>query len=142
MGDFDILHAAAQGSGVGVWALVLMALITLIKGWPTLKKLSIEADGSLRKDLLNRINELEDELRKEKRERTDDVRAERIRCDGEMDKLHNEITGLQRHLITFQIASGRPMALHTPEADAAVDSLLKILNGTPGRDGADTERDS
>ena len=47
MNEAALVQLASKGGSVGVWTLVFIALITLIKGWPALKKMSIEADGSL-----------------------------------------------------------------------------------------------
>lgn len=99
---------ARNGAGAGVWTLVLIALITLIKGWPALRKLSIEADGSLRKDLMQRISTLEVENR----------------------ALHAEIAGLHRQMITMQLVTGQPIPLEkmapaTAEAAARLADMVR-----------------
>lgn len=44
------------------WSLVAVVAVALIKGWPALRKIKMEEDGSLRSDLLGRIKELEEGL--------------------------------------------------------------------------------
>ncbi len=46
----------------GIWSLVLIAVITLIKAWPRLMELSAGSDASLRTDLLDRVATLEAQL--------------------------------------------------------------------------------
>lgn len=43
----------------GVWALVFMAIGALIKGWPALRKIGLDADSSFRADLMKRVACLE-----------------------------------------------------------------------------------
>jgi hypothetical protein len=45
-------------SGTGVWVLVAMLALTLVKGWPKLKAIQVGADDSLRHDLLEEIARL------------------------------------------------------------------------------------
>lgn len=61
MGDLAILRSFTPGAA-GIWVLVAMAVITLIKGWPKLKELQLASDGSLRVDLMGRITALEAEI--------------------------------------------------------------------------------
>lgn len=43
----------------GIWTIALIALVSLIRAWPALRKLTLESDGALRGDLIARINSLE-----------------------------------------------------------------------------------
>ncbi|HET7255619.1 MAG TPA: hypothetical protein VFJ46_17820 [Xanthobacteraceae bacterium] len=118
MNELQLAELAQRGAGYGVWTLVLIAMVTLIKGWPALKKLSIEADGSLRKDLLERIGTLEGKLE----EGSEQLAIERRECDRQLEELRKEIAGLHRQMITFQLVSGQPIALEAmppATADAA-----------------------
>lgn len=102
---------ARNGAGYGVWTLVLIALVTLIKGWPALKKLSIEADGSLRRDLLERIGVLEHELAAERRSCDDRLREQDARHGRELARLEGEVNGLRRQMVQLQQSSGGALAL-------------------------------
>ena len=95
---------------------MLLLLGTLIKGWPKLKEIPVTSDSSLRHDLFARVSQLEDDLRDERRN-----------CDAQLRLLRDEISGLHRQLISFQLASGRPMPLDTPETDKAVERLIDRL---------------
>jgi hypothetical protein len=94
MNETTLLDMARNGSAYGVWALVVVAIITLIKGWPALRKLSLEADGSLRKDLFARIHELEEQLAVERRD-----------CAVKLEELRAEVVGLHRQMVTQQLIS-------------------------------------
>lgn len=69
--------------GYGIWTLVALAVVTAIKGWPALKKLQNESDGSLRADLLARISGLEKQV--------DGLRAEITASHDRCDKIIAEI---------------------------------------------------
>jgi hypothetical protein len=58
LSDFSAAMQALTLGGAGVWTLVFMLAITLIKGWPKLKAIQIGADDSLRHDLLAEITRL------------------------------------------------------------------------------------
>lgn len=53
---------------VGIWTLLAVVLVALIKAWPALAKIANEGDASLRTALLTRITNLEGELADERRE--------------------------------------------------------------------------
>lgn len=111
MNELAIAELAERGAGYGVWTLVLIALVTLVKGWPALKKLSIEADGSLRKDLLNRIATLESELATERRSCDDRLRDQDARHRAEMARIEGEVNGLRRQMVQLQQSSGGALPL-------------------------------
>ena len=102
--------------GAAAWATVVLLLVTLVKGWPKIKEIQVGSDSSLRHDLFARVTQLEDDLRDERRN-----------CDDQLRLLRDEIRGLHRQLIAFQLASGRPMPLDTPETDKAVERLIDRL---------------
>ena len=95
--EVEILKALTPG-GVGVWTLVFLCLITLIKGWPALKKISVEADGSLRADLLARISDLEKQAAQDRLAFTNEMAAERKRCEEEIRELRQEFDEDRRAL--------------------------------------------
>ncbi len=49
-------------ASAGVWTLVILAIITLIKSWPTLKKLSLDEAANLRADRRADYRELREEM--------------------------------------------------------------------------------
>ncbi|HEY8593322.1 MAG TPA: hypothetical protein VIL42_10735 [Sphingomicrobium sp.] len=85
MNEFDVAAKFLPlAPGLGVWSLVFLAIITLIKGWPALTKLKNESDGSLRQDLLKRVAELESQQRIDRAQFEEDMRAERKSCDDRL----------------------------------------------------------
>lgn len=106
--------------GAGIITLVVIALVALVKAWPALKKLSVEEDASLRRDLLGRIDKLEASLA-----------ASDARCDARMAAMQRDyesrIEGLTRQLVTLQISLGRDMAF-TPAANAAIESVVREIH--------------
>lgn len=113
-----LLVKASAASGYGIWALVLIAVITIVKGWPAIVEASNASNSSLRKDLMARVEGLEE-----------DLRAERKSCDEQIRLLRNEIAGLQRQLIAFQLASGRPLPLDNSQPNPMIDRLVDLLDG-------------
>ena len=57
----EMLGSLPAAGTFGIWSLVAVAVLTLIKGWPALRKMGLDADGSLRSDLMGRIEHLERE---------------------------------------------------------------------------------
>lgn len=119
---------AVQGlspGAVGTWTGVVILVAALVKAWPHLRKLTNESDASLRHDLMERIDKLEKQQSDERRE-----------CDRQMTELHSEIRGLRdelagvmRQLITYQVAEarrGNASVTMTPQMLRAVDSLENI----------------
>jgi polyhydroxyalkanoate synthesis regulator phasin len=104
--DLNIVEFLARASGMGVWALVGLAVVTLIKGWPALRKLSIEAEGSLRKDLLERIDSLEKEVSAERRSCDDRLREQDAAHREAEARLNGRIDGLTRQLLQLQQSAG------------------------------------
>lgn len=106
--------------GAGIWTLVALAVVWLIRIQPKMRELQNNADGSLRKDLMERIDKLEKQLLDERRE-----------CDRELEKMRVEMRGMQqtmdglhRQLITQSSA----LALRLPPgtaASAAADRLVE-----------------
>lgn len=86
----------------GIWVLVMLAVITAIKGWPKLKEMQLGADGSLRTDLMARISQLETQLTRVEA----DQAAERDRHAAEMQvlrhRLNNETHSLDALLLLLE----------------------------------------
>jgi len=113
----------------------LTAVVALIKAWPALRKIGVEGDMSLRRDLLLRIDTLE--------------RAAVIsdqRCDARMAVMQRDyearietltqqfdrrIDGLMKQLVTYQMATGRPMEL-SEESRAAGERALAHIEKREG----------
>lgn len=107
--EWPIIKEMTPGA-YGIWTLVALAIVTALKGWPALKKLQVESDGSLRADLLARISTLESQV--------DGLRAEQAaahgRCDAiiaEMRRQHAlEMHDLrEQHLLELGRLLGRKM---------------------------------
>ena len=111
--------------GVGVWTLVLMLLVALIKAWPALAKLRLEGDTSLRSDLWKRIEKLEEDQRLQKIE----CAAEQLRLNTQLQEKEKSIQGLQRQLMALQMSlvGGIPLHQQSPEMRAVAERLLPIL---------------
>src|SRR5579859_2162614 len=78
--------------------------VALIKGWPIWKKVGLDADGSLRTDLLKRIAELETHVATLE----NNISAERDRHAAEMSiirhRLNNETASLDALLLLLEVA--------------------------------------
>lgn len=130
----------------------VVSLLTLyIKMKPSLDTLANERDASLRKDLMTRISALETAMSEKSRDHSDAVAAikrehaeeiDRVRtemreqhraCEDENRALRDQIAGLQRMMIAWQVSSGQaaPLSL-TPQTRAMVDKLVEAfdLDGT------------
>ena len=83
-GAADLLPELGQltAGGLGVWTLVGVVVVALIKGWPALKKLQIDGDQSLRADLLKRIGDLEKQMADERHECNERLREMQKQIDG------------------------------------------------------------
>ncbi len=102
-------------TGAGVWTGVVLLIGYIVRVWPTLKKIQSESDASLRSDLLKRISELESVLNEQIR-----------KCDEEQRILRQQIDGLQRMIVQFQVSSGRPLDL-TALSEKATQSTAAHL---------------
>ncbi len=142
IGDFS-LGTPFQGA---TFATVIVAFLTYLglrfKHGPDHTRAENERDSSLRGDLLNRIAVLEDNQISDRAEHAEARSKDRAACDAVTDELRQRIReqdkiidGLQRHLIMFQVASGRalPLGEQSPEMEAMITSLSSIygLKDTP-----------
>lgn len=106
--------------GVGIWVLVFGLAGVIVKIWPAIKKLQNESDASLRADLMRRVTELENRLREEQKN-----------CEQEVAALRNQLEGVTRQFIQFQIAVGQavPLTSRTPEMESALKNLSRVISG-------------
>jgi len=109
----------------GIWLLVLLAFGMVIKAWPMLRKSQLEADGSLRADLLNRIAKLEQhvadlemQMHKEREAHAVEMAAERAARNAEVQLMRHR---LNNETMTF-------------------DALLMLLEAAPEKVGENIVR--
>jgi len=107
---------------IGIWSLLGVVVVALIRAWPVLQKIRSESDAGLRGDLLKRIADLEhnhDECLDQNN---------RLRVD-----MGNLIDGLRRQIVAYQIivAERLPGISLTPE----IDDMIARLKG-PAEDDA------
>jgi hypothetical protein len=113
----DILPADARSTAavVGIWGVLLTAVITAIKAWPALRKLQLESDASLRGDLLARVGALEAEVIELRKA----LERERHRHADEMEDVRHELNNETQSLDAFIL-----LAEANPER--VIDQLPKI----------------
>ena len=113
--------------GIGGWALAIALVGTLFKVWPKLKELQIGSDGSLRKDLLDEIVRLRNEVMLSRAETAaerlraqEETARERLQCDAKiaaielrhtesMARLDGEIRGLENEMRQIVTSQARTM---------------------------------
>jgi hypothetical protein len=83
--------------GISPSTYVLVAILTvivggLIKVWPALAKIAAEGSQSLRRDLLQRVHDLET-----------DAKAEREKCAADIASLHGQIHELRNLLVELTL---------------------------------------
>lgn len=127
----------------GVWAIFGLIAIWWIRGIPERRRAKDDGEGSLRRDLLKRIDALEAQQAQDRHEHAEQREADRKACQDELNELRHEsneqrresnelrqqireqeklIDGLQRQLILYQIAAGRAVP---PSAE--IDDMIKAL---------------
>ena len=101
---------------IGIWTLLGVVVVALIRAWPVLQKVKSDADAGIRGDLLKRIEDIED--------RHDDCLEENARLRKDMGEL---VDGLRRQIIAYQIimAEKMPGISLTP----AIDDMIHRLKG-------------
>lgn len=104
MPEFQLIQSLPVGSVSG-WVLVAVVLIALIKGWPALRKLKIEEDGSLRADLLARIIRLEESLKDERETCSQQLAEIRKDYEARLAAQGRQIDSLQRELFILRAAA-------------------------------------
>lgn len=109
---------AAQSLSLGTvsgWTLVALVLLALIKGWPALKKMQLEADGSLRADLLARVAQLETRIESLEKLLTQREAEHAVELADVRHELANETQSLDAFIL---LAEANP--------DRVIDQLPKI----------------
>jgi hypothetical protein len=84
----------------GVWSLLALMIVTVIKAWPVLNKVRAESDGALRADLMRMIHDLRKELTTERLKCDSDIAA--LRLDN--GRLHGQIHELRQQLALIMAA--------------------------------------
>lgn len=113
-----ITTLSQAGPVVGTIAVTLIALIVLIKSWPSIRQVELVADQSLRGDLLGRITALEAE-----------IIAVRKAMDHERTRHEAEIrTMTERHSAEIRI-----MRHQLNNETASLDMLLAMLETAPNK---------
>jgi hypothetical protein len=99
--EFSVLNALATNGQMGVWVLVALGVIALIRVWPAIGQLRITAaeqkatsDASLRTDLLKRITDLEKGAIDERRLCEEEIRKVRREGEERYDDLREKYDGL------------------------------------------------
>lgn len=107
-------------TSIGVWTLVAVMtplVIALFRLWPAMRKLRNESDGSLRGDLLKRIQALE----------AAQV-TERTQHQAEMMALQNKLDAVVRQFVQFQLTVVRHMPSEfAPEIQRASANLMAVI---------------
>lgn len=107
-------------TSIGVWTLVAVMtplVIALFRLWPAMRKLRNESDGSLRGDLLKRIQALEAAQVNE-----------RTQHQAEMMALQNKLDAVVRQFVQFQLTVVRHMPSDfAPEIQRASANLMAVI---------------
>lgn len=118
----EVAAAARQlnaGASYGIWLLVLLAFVALVKAWPALRKLQIEADGALRNDLMRMVTERDARITQLELQMVD----ERRECLARLAELSAELEGLKRMIA--QNSKSTAMMLTRPDDAAATKAATK-----------------
>lgn len=126
----EALSVASAYTGAGVWGIVAVMVIVLIRTWPALTKLRNDSDASLRADLLQRLSAVETQLAEARKEAADErVRLERQllderkECREEIEQLRAQVEGLQRQIIQNSHSSAQMLGM--PNAAPTTTAAIK-----------------
>lgn len=117
MTELAVIKGMTPGA-YGIFAILAVLVLTLIKIWPKLKEMQIGADSSLRAELMARITQLETQLT---RVETDQA-AERESHSNQMRLM------AERHAAEMQILRHR-----LNNETHSLDALLLLLETNPER---------
>jgi hypothetical protein len=118
---------------LGIWSLVVIVLVALVKAWPAIKakvnearKIELDADDKLQAKLFGRIDVLEAQVRAE-RKAGDDRHAE---CEHELRDVRLTLEGVVRQFLAYQMAAARaiPLTNMSPEMTEALTSLRDLID--------------
>jgi hypothetical protein len=127
--------------GLGIWSLVVMAIIALIKAWPLLRRISADTSDKLQAAMLARIARLEERCDGNEAEcqeridlalKTNDARWE-LRF-AEMKREHDtQVDGLRRQIITLQVTLGGDYRKNTN--DSAIGKIAEMIDKRISEEG-------
>lgn len=104
----------------GVWTLVAVMTPIAIAAFrmiPAMRKINVDADQSLRKDLMEEVQK----LRKEQAE-------ERADCDRKLGSMQRKMDAVTRQFVSFQLVVARYLpADYAPEAQNAANRLMAVI---------------
>lgn len=112
------------------WVLVAVVVLALVKAWPALRKLQIEEDGSLRGDLMKRIEALETRLADEQRACTEQLYEMRRDYEARMAAQGRQIDDLQREIFNLRRAALRLLEGAQSGADLTALALSLSITDT------------
>lgn len=88
----------------GIFTLVLLVATAMIKAWPALRKMSFDADTSLRSDLLARIDTLEKQIAVLEAKHSEDANRHAAEMQVMRHRLNNETAALDALLLLLEVA--------------------------------------
>jgi len=114
----------------GIWVLVAAVIVVAIKAWPLLRKMQLEADGSLRTDLLARIAALETANEKDRAACEERIERSEARYEEALREMKEEIKWLRHERNNMRAGFNAMLSmLKRPGADvptiiAAVEEMV------------------
>ena len=113
----------------GIAALLLPFLFALLKFWPTMLKIKVGADDSLRGDLLARVSELEKRGDEDRRNFEAKLRADRLECDRRLEAQQRKMDVITRRFFQFQMSLARFLPESAaPMAQQHSNEILRIIS--------------
>lgn len=115
-------------TAVGIWSLLVTILSIVAVLWPKLRRINVDALTGMNMQLLKRVGELEKAIADQRVQCEKEQRDLREEWSRERENMREQITGLQRQIISYQIASGQPFPLHLPpETRKMVDKIMNVM---------------
>lgn len=116
-------------TAVGIWSLLVTILSIVAVMWPKLRRINVDALTGMNMQLLKRVGELEKQMADQRRECEKEQRDLREEWSRERQAMRQQIEGLQRQIISYQVASGQPFPLHLPpETRRMVDKIMNVMS--------------
>lgn len=113
--------------GVGNWAIFAAVVVAIVRIIPQMTSLRNSADGSLRKDLMDRIDKLELQLRDERKECDREMDAMRTEFRASTKALEQTIDGLHKQILAQSAALTLRLPASTNASNAA-DRIVERLS--------------
>jgi ElaB/YqjD/DUF883 family membrane-anchored ribosome-binding protein len=114
--------------GAGIWTLVALVVVWIIRIQPKMRELQNSADGSLRKDLMERIDKLEKQLSEERRECDREMHEMREEFRNTIKAMQQTIDGLHRQLLAQSSSLALRLTPASTSAGKAADALVQRLS--------------